>query len=254
MRKLLCLLSAALLSAALLVLTSCSNDDSTDEASVMLKKMTQTFDNGQIHTYEYFYNGKMLKSINSTSDNEYNDYNVIVTYTGDLITKQEYFRTNTLFKILLYDYNANGQIIMVRDLAPTMNDGYKQIFIYSLDGSISKKYYSGDYNSQTTLDYTEKIFFQNEEVNKIERYYSSGTLSKTQNFIYDTKNTPFKNILGFNKRGVVRQTHNIVTHTAYYPGLPSTFFNNISYTYDSNNFPLTQNDENENYTLQYFYE
>ena len=90
MKKLLCLLSASFL-----VLMGCSKDDATsenpDSSTVLLKKIIDTDSDGIETTAEYTYEGNKLIEVS------YSDGNIEKsTYTGDLITKVEFFEEEVL--------------------------------------------------------------------------------------------------------------------------------------------------------------
>lgn len=244
MKKLICLLSATLL-----MLTSCSSDNATDDQSnndgnsVLLKKSIVTYD-GESVTYNYNYNGNKLVSV----VNDGGDSNCHITYTGDLITKMEYGdgdeQTN------FYEYDSSYRLVTFKMIEALDDLGHKETYVYNSDGTISVTEYIGDATTQTELNGTGTVTFLNGEVSQIESTSSSGV-----SYTYDDKNNPFKNVLGIDKIAFAgaRLTdgilHNVVSET----GENETSY---TYTYNSGNYPLTSTEtyEGEVTVEQFFYE
>lgn len=241
----------ALVSAFALVFTSCSNDEddnSNNIPDVLVTKIIETYDDNSTYTTEYVYSGTKLVS-STGSDGEYE----LFTYTGNLITKIEYFLSDdTLDELETYTYDSSDRLISFVRVFPTNTDwGNKETYTYNTNGTISVNYYSGDYNSQTNLDQTGVITFLNGEISQIAT--SDGN---TDDYTYDNKNNPFKNVLGYNKiyftdaltDGVV---NNVVTMTSSLTG--GSYVN--TNTYNSNDFILTSESVSsvETISSEFFY-
>ena len=98
-----------LFSAVALLLTSCSSDDDDSSSSgTLLTKIIETYDDGTIENITYTYNGNKIVKI--SSDLDLRD-ETIYTYSGDLITKEEYFfddgAGDTFEEVTEYEYDAN---------------------------------------------------------------------------------------------------------------------------------------------------
>ena len=238
-----------LFSAIALTLASCSSeDDSNNISDVLVTKIIETYEDNSTYTTEYVYSGTKLVS-STDSDGEYQ----LFTYTGNLITKIEYFLSDdTLDQVETYTYDSSDRLISFVRVFPTDTDwGNKETYTYNTNGTISVNYYSGDYNSQTNLDQTGVITFLNGEISQIAT--SDGN---TDDYTYDNKNNPFKNVLGYNKiyftdaltDGVV---NNIVTMTSSSTG--GSYVN--TNTYNSNDFILTSESVSsvETISSEFFY-
>lgn len=246
-----------LFSVVVLILSSCSKSDNTqqnenpliDTSNILIKKIIETV-SGVSVTSTFTYNGKKLVSI-SNSNNTIANY----TYTGDLITGLDFYSGATLSQKDTYTYNANNQITTYIRLNYGVNAGNKIVFTHNSDGTISFIEYFGDLTTQTTLNESGKLFFLNGEIIKVERYVgTTTTLSSTTNYAYDDKNHPFKNILGYDKTSFLNGnpkgiSHNFLSRTS--SSQSSTF----NYTYDTNGFPIneTKTYSGNSSTKQYFY-
>ncbi|HEY6142442.1 MAG TPA: hypothetical protein VIV55_03305 [Flavobacterium sp.] len=193
-------------------------------STVLLKKTITTYPDGAKTVTNFNYDGIKLISITDDSG----DGNVYFIYTGDLITKIEYkLPDGTLEQVDSFTYNSNGKLAsFVREIT-TVSEGTfidsKEVYTYNTDGSISVKEESGSSSTGT-------IKFVDGEVSEI-----TSTNSATHKYVYDAKNSPFKNVLGWDKisfyggeaDGIL---HNIISDT-------STQSYDYTYTYNSDNYP-----------------
>jgi len=181
-----------LFSAIALTLASCSDeDDSNNSSVVLLKKAIDTHEDNSTYTTNYEYSGTKLVKV-SDDDDEYQ----LFTYSGNLITKIEYFLSdNTLDQIDTFSYDSSERLIQMVRVFPTDTDwGNKETYTYNANGTVTANYYSGDYNSQTNLDDTATITINNNSVTQIS--YTSG---RTLTYTYDNKKNPMINVLGLDK-------------------------------------------------------
>lgn len=241
MKRLLCLFSALLL-----VLSSCSNDDSSrNENQVLLKKIISTDENGLKSTTIYNYNGnKIVSYIFDSQESMY------FTYTGDLITKLEFkLSDGTIEQINSFEYDSNGKLVTFKRIEPMDDLGNKEVYNYNADGSISVVQYIGDSKTQTQENATGTITFLNGEVNEI----ISDNFSNSK-YTYDTKHNPMKNVLGMDKisftdgeaSGIL---HNIISKIEG----SNTFTSKITYNADGYPEKSFDNFEDNGTTTEYFY-
>ncbi|MDI1315767.1 hypothetical protein [Flavobacterium sp.] len=244
-------------SALLLMLSSCSSSDSNSSSSNQKLRQEITTDNaGNSDTQTFTYTGDKLLRVND-SDGTY--YKAI--YTGNLITKLEgYDDTDALIDQSTFTYNSNNKLASYIYLDFEQDTAEREVFAYNSDGTISSSYYYGNSASATPTDLvtTRTITLLDGEVVSI---VSTGDDNSSYTYTYDTKNNPYKNILGYDKiagyadagnRGVLR---NIVTETRVTTGF--TYTDNYSYTYDTSDFPLTSSISQSGMTMetvQYIYE
>ncbi|WP_395057241.1 hypothetical protein [Flavobacterium sp.] len=252
-----------LLSVMTLAFTSCSkNEDepaipTVDPNGILLKRSVETDSNGAnigaVFTLNYIYNGNKLVRIND-SDGDYE----IITYTGDLITKWEYFISPAVLDLTVnFTYNVNNDLIKAISInhgeATTYPANYvgKTNFTHNSNGSISFQEYNGNLTAQTTAVSNGTITSGSIVTNEIN---PASTVTETCS--YDTKNHPLKNVLGYNK--IIfndffnNSSNNFISITNYQGDLEEA-----SYTYNTNNFPITEiykmNSVTQS-TTQYFYE
>lgn len=190
MKKLLCLLSTVLL-----VFTSCSKDDndSSDPVSPMLVKKITTIDaKGNSSSESYLYNGNKIVSM-TEEDGSVTKY----TYTGDLITKiEEFDSTGALNLTANYTY-IEGKLDSSVDNYSNNTYYYKTKYTHNQDETISYEQFIGAVSTGIEEKYgpTGKYTYKEGNVVKLEVSYSGGESFYT--YEYDTKNNPFKNVLGY---------------------------------------------------------
>jgi hypothetical protein len=223
-----------LLSITFLLLQSCSpsdnNESNSDSTNVVLLKKIVNSDGETIFSY----NGTKLTKINfNWADREYAN----ITYSGDLITKIETFNSNNVSQTRTeYFYSSNKL---------TEAKGYwnnklveTSTLTYNSDGSITDLYLSNSGSSFTT---SYKKYFDSVG-NLIKQEYLSGS----NNYTYDTKNSPYKNITGWNNLVPCLGTNflrinNILSEKQFVSGSAKVFTDRVYvYQYNSKDFPTSQ--------------
>lgn len=236
MKKILCLFGALTFA-----LTSCSSDDDSSGSPssdlVLLKKTITTDSDGEKITTIYKYDGNKVISI--TDGGEFNRY---FTYSGNLITRIEYrYPDGEIEQINTYEYKDDKLVTFVR-VSPEDDWGNKEVYTYNTDGTVTVQNYNGDSKSQTYKDGTSIIKFINGEVSEI---IPDGNWAGHHKYTYDTKNSPLKNILGFDKLafedgeadGV---NHNMLTDMDI---SEDDLWKNSTYTYNSDGYPIKEVDK-----------
>lgn len=119
-----------LFSALALTLTSCSSEDDSNNNSsdvTLIKKIILTSDDEEDDSY---WNNTIIFTYNGTKlveSREDDNYKTVYTYTGDLITKIEYFDGTVLDEYDLFSYNSSGKLIEYRSIG---ND-FEEKFTYT---------------------------------------------------------------------------------------------------------------------------
>ena len=208
-----------MMSFCLLALVSCTSEDSTgnsDNNGVILLKRLERSNNPDIDYYKY--KGSKLNYI-SIGDETGQTWRLQFTYSGDLITKTEWFENNQpTGEKHTYAY-SNNKLTEVRSYSPGANLESIDYYSYNSDGSVDVGY--------------EKIFFDsNNNIIKIETYAGNVEL-----FEYDNKNNPYKNITGFEKLYllfdiVISGKNNLTRENRPYG-------KTYNYTYNSQNYPVS---------------
>ncbi|OXA95871.1 hypothetical protein B0A75_18565 [Flavobacterium oncorhynchi] len=200
-----------LFSASLLVFTSCSKDDSPTNQDAILSKGDNTTnqtitlsENGTETNQNLILPKKIIDlgypHILTYDKNKIVQFNgeerglkIVYTYTGDLITKEEWLRHDENVTIE-YNYednrlkssvitNISGGKTSKTEIAYTHNADHT-VDLYDIDFFMGKE----------TLVYIGKYTFLNGNIVKYE--HRSGSV---QTYEYDNKNNPNRNILGFDK-------------------------------------------------------
>jgi len=244
-----------LMGVSILFFTSCipnpeeNPDPFIPPTAALLRKTVDTYDNGDVITSLYNYNGNKIVSIITDFDEE----NLFFTYSGDLITKLEFKDVDgVVTEFNNYEYDDTHRLVTFKRIDPTNDLGDKETYVYNTDGTITVTYFSGDATTQNLVSGTGTISFANGEVSNITS--DSGTYSYT----YDNKSNPLKNVTGWSKIAFTdgeadAVLHNITSQIREDGGSsPVTF--TYTYTY-SNDFPVTgRTDDNDgNYNTAYFY-
>jgi hypothetical protein len=244
MKKILCLFGALTL-----LLSSCSSDDSPSSSdSVLLKKVVLTSSEGKT-TVNYKYDGNKIVSVIDDSG----EVNLYYTYTGDVITKIEFKLPNgSTEQVNTFSYGTDGKLATFVRVEFDEDDfkGYKEVYTYNANGTISVKAYNGDDKTQTNATGTSTITFVSGDVSEV-----TSTNSPNRKYVYDDKNNSAKNVLGLDKISFVDGEgtgvfHNEVTETT--DGKVSATYN---YTYNSVGYPEKSSDKIDgfSYTSEYFY-
>jgi hypothetical protein len=241
-----------LLSASLLFLFSCSSDDSsstenpTNSQNLLLSKTVEddaVFGNT---TTNYTYNGNKLVEIN-----RYDEESDIYTYTGNLITKIEKFNIyysgtpdeiTELVSTDLFEYNSNNQLVEFKTTDPNSQSEKVTTYVYNSNNTVTFEQYENYPGNTPELLKTGTITIQDGEISKLQvvKTYDSFT----DNYTYDSKNSMFKNVVGYDK---LIFTHIIGTQGSFTSGdtvlggISHNFVNNgeFEYTYNADDYPIT---------------
>lgn len=236
-----------LLSILFVLFQSCSSSDSDSPSqnSILIKRIVQTTPQAE-YISDFTYNGlKMVQSI-QTAPNFLR--RGVYTYTGNLITKIEYFNIdNALFETRIFNYNTDNKIASMIKLLHLSGNGIRVTFTHNSDGSVTAIGYNGDLINQNTLEYNNTItFFSNGEISSMVENMGVQILTCS----YDNKNNPFKNVIGFDEISYANEgffataiNHNLTQTNSYRPNIP-VYTTNFTYTYNSDDFPLSQTYDN----------
>lgn len=230
-----------------IALTSCSSDDESSD-SVLLKKIVLTGSGGKT-TVNYTYDGNKLVSI----VDDFKVINMHYTYTGDLITKIDFkLPDGSIEQTNTFSYATDGKLATFVRVEFDENDfkGYKEVYTYNANGTISVKGYSGDDKTQTIASGTSTITFVNGDVSEI-----TSTNSPNHKYTYDSKNNAAKNVLGLDKIAFVDGEGTDVFHNELSDTSDGEVWSTYSFTYNSDGYPekSTDNEEGESFTSEYFY-
>ncbi|MFH7015137.1 hypothetical protein [Flavobacterium sp. FlaQc-47] len=227
-----------LLSALVLGLTSCSNDDnnSSDPSSLILVKKRIYTEANEISSHDdIVYNGDKIVSIRDE------DGSVLkFTYTGDVITKtEEIDQDGKLDQITEYSY-TNGVLATSIDKHPDEAFYYKNKYTHNSDGTVAYEQFRVNVVTGVEEEYGAigKFTFKNGNITKLEVSYYGAKSSYA--YEYDDKNNPFKNVLGYNLLLEDASANNVIKMTATSGSGDNiyTATTTNTYKYDSNNYPV----------------
>lgn len=259
-------LSIVLGMAAIGLLASCTNDefDTTNSdsendgklnlSSALVKRIVATTNDGaSVTTEDYVYSGSKLLKV-TCSDGRQVGY----VYTGNLITERDYFNSNVLNSKELYEYDANNQLTTYKRINSSNTVTYKAVFSYNSDGTVTVNGYRGDVISQSNLKVNRKIFFSNGRVSRMETYrtVNGNPVTETHAFSYDTKNSPYRGIIGFDKltyhdAALNGNVNNVTSIAVSGVSTANSVNDQIQYTYNSSNYPVTAS--RGSVVFQYYY-
>lgn len=233
----------------LVLLLSCSTNDvaptSYNTNGIRLKKRTLAL-NGVTYASDYTYDGNHLAKISSGSGYS------IFSYIGERIVRiDNYTPENTPEGTTSCQYNSSNQLTLLKSVYYADNTGYKAIYQYNPDNSVTVNTYTGDNNSQDIIDpETTKLYFENNEIVKKEiTSLVSGTLvTDTYTYTYDGKNNPNKNMVGYQKimfyqkyfgPSIIDNLQNIQTITTSLGNSTQSSSYTYQYTYNAVDYPIS---------------
>lgn len=240
-----------LFSVSLLLFTSCSSndDDSSDTTTYILPKVVKySYPNPDGNqTVIFVYNGNKIVSMDNTNTR------IEYTYDGNVISKESVYNY-----VLGHGLIENYEITYTyadNKLATATIDGFwghggyksKKVYTYNSDGTVTEDWYAIDLTTGA-----EKLLSEWQQIitlvngNVVKSVHSNGSsVTTTKEYVYDSKNNPFKNILGFNLLlGAGNSVsffgwnsmNNVTRFTS--ASLGSPYVSNIDYIYNSDNYPI----------------
>lgn len=189
MKKILCLFSAL----SMVLISSCSSDDSTDVASETLlpQKMVETtvenVKSGSLD-FTFTYDGNKLKQISLSDASKF-----VYTYTGEVITKVEEFKSSELQSTDVYTYEAGKLVSKLTTRAFGSTPPQKLTFVYNANGTVNANYSEIINKQEIKYDATRLYTFANGNILSTE--YIDAVREKSTN-TFDDKKSPFTNITG----------------------------------------------------------
>lgn len=232
---------------------SCSNNDDNSITPILPTQVIETVEyngNTEIYTANITYDGnKMVRQ-------DYGLDIVDLTYTGDLITKFEYKRNNVVIQRNEYTYDNNERLINYKrfEFDDIIGDyGTNVNYDYNTDGSVNFTRYSG-YLPNLNLSSSGTITLNQENLVSTIAFSNGDSYA----YSYDTKNNPFKNILGVDK--IPFEDDEANSFFRNYISIDKTnsgfsYTTSFIHNYNSNDYPgqTIENDGYEIVTTQYIY-
>jgi hypothetical protein len=238
---------------------SCSSDSDT-ETPVLLRKLTSV-NMGQNAAYTFSYKGTQLTKvafeIEAVADGSGYD---LYTYNGNLIAEVKRFNAaNQNTATTTFTYNSNNQLTQAVKVQPANNYGFKSVFTYNVDGSVTVTGFSGTTAAQTTPSTTvEKFYFHNGEVTQKE--FVSNTTNFSVAYTYDNANHPMQNVTGINAiklysfiaDGLFGMQHNVTKQITTVSGESPTEIA-MDADYNTSNYPVALYSADGLYQHQFTY-
>lgn len=201
----------------LLIITSCSESETKEPIETidptepvkentkpLIKSITEINpSSGAVTTFNY--NGFKIKEATTIGTNV-GLLKITYSYTGDLITQQDGYVEDQLYVSTEYTYennrlktatfkNTNSGTIF-----PAMNQT-KYVYNYVSENLVEIYVYSysnNDWIPTGSLPQV-KIYFNNGNIIKRQKFSSKGLITSTHNYEYDNKPNIYNNIIGFDK-------------------------------------------------------
>ncbi|RZK11148.1 MAG: hypothetical protein EOO46_07780 [Flavobacterium sp.] len=198
------------------------------------------------NTTNYTYDGNKLMEIN-----RYEKESDIYTYTGNLITKIEKFKIHysgtpdvetELLTTDHFKYNSSNQLIEFKTTYPDSEMERTTTYAYNANNTVTFEQHEQYIGSEQELLKTGTITLENGEISKLQVVKTFDSF--TANYNYDTKNSLFKNVLGYDKlifTHIIGKQGSMTSGETVLAGISHNFVNNgeLEYTYNSDNYPLT---------------
>mgnify|MGYP000255190042 CR=1 FL=1 len=257
-----------------ILLNSCSgeeNEISSEVGLLCIQKVQKSPSGTIIRETNFSYNGN--KIVNAVTNFNNFIYENKFYYTEELITKVEYYENSVLRVTQNFTYNTQENLIQHVLIDHLNNEGFKFVYNYNTDLSITENLYEGDLLSQNQLTQTASILLTktNGEITTFSHQVNGSSYSDTSNFFYDSKNNYMKNVLGYGKLTLLAETINTwetYKHEGNYCSqnvtqLQSSTLSgnqrniNSLYNYNSNNYPISETETHNlgtsSYTNNYWY-
>ena len=223
-----------LFATAVLALTSCTNNK-TNSTSTIISGLIKTATDGTNVTTYIYNSSKIVKEVGANYTHTY-------TYTGDLITGMMRVQENYVSSIE-YTYDKGKLISELIKSNGGIGTTFYNIsggdYTYNADGTVTARYYYYS-NGSAMLYESEKLG----NLVKVESFNAQEVIDHVTTYEYDTKNNPFKGILGYDKLIVYEliSASNIIksTETNSSGSDSSTTITTNAYTYNIDGYPLTQ--------------
>ncbi|WP_431244294.1 hypothetical protein ACQ9BO_08050 [Flavobacterium sp. P21] len=247
MKKFLCLFGAFALT-----ITSCSsNDDDSGKAETAILPKTIKFSEPDYPlentTSTITYDGNKVVSVidEGSRTNFTYEGNVIAKMigydvtNGDKTEEESYSYTNGKLTSTLYARNFTSKY-------PFGQYKGRYVYTYNADGTVKKETYSinATTGEESKVDYLEVYTFQNGNLVKLVATDQPSGLSsvRTSIYEYDTKNSPFKNVLGYNLLidADNSSVNNLIKHTYTYSKDNSSYSRKTMYEYNADGYPTKQ--------------
>lgn len=192
--------------ALLLVITSCSQNGTSEPIKENKKPLLKSIDeinpsSGLSTTFTY--DGFKIKDATTIGINV-GQFKIKYTYTDDLITQEDGYINDILFVSNEYTYENNKLKTVIfkntnsATIFPPINDT-KLIYNYISDNLVDIDHYSYSNNNWEPNHYITKIYLSGDNIIKRENVIPDGTIISTINYEYDNNPNIYKNITGFNK-------------------------------------------------------
>ncbi|MFN8275777.1 MAG: hypothetical protein U0X58_12975 [Flavobacteriaceae bacterium] len=217
------------------------NPDPIPPASTMfLKKIIETDLAGTTYQEDYTYSGsKIVSSLNSDGESTVFTYNDL-----DQIIKTEVFTgaTPTLKETNNYVYDISENLISLVKINATTLTGTKWVYVHNANGTISYQKFTGNDVDQTELVATGELS-ATKVVETITDPVTTEVTINTSTFTYDSRNSPFMNVTGFDKIYFAESElplnfkNNVISEVYQVNDEASTLEYNNEYTYTNNHFP-----------------
>lgn len=227
-----------IISFLILFSTSCTDKDDNTSLTIpnndIKPNQVEMYDYntpGNIITGTFNYDGNKLNRL-VFSNNREDRY----VYTNDLITRIDYYQAGVLTNYKTFMYNSSNKLIEYKTYSvssglSSLNN--TEIFTYNLDGiSINSQRIEGS-NSQ----YYKYYLDGNNNINKLESYTNSSytTVTFTELMTFDTKKTPYMNIVGIDKIMIIFHESQGVNNNLLSHNLSNEIY---EIDYNAENFPL----------------
>jgi len=182
------------LAASFVVFASCSKDDDSISEEKLLLPKKEIYTNASYpqenSTVSYVYDGNKIVSLTYDNGDKTN-----FTYTGNFITSAVYTESyggRTYSTTTTFTYE-NNRLKSYLEVYSDSSSSRKKIYTYNENGTISTKTVLINPETQEESNYENSLFTLDSKGNIVKAEFNG----YTNTIEYDTKNSPFKNVLGY---------------------------------------------------------
>jgi hypothetical protein len=230
-------------SSFLAIFYSCSKDK--DDSFKFLKQLVEVSADGAIVITDFSYNGDEIRSIDGVK--QHTDF----SYMDGLITEIIVLdKTNQVSNTIEYSY-LRGQLVSAKSL-----NNYIINYTPNSDGSIAYEKLDINSGDKEVKMYHGVLYFQKKNLVKDERTFDNTPAGVVTSYVisfeYDSKNNPFRSIMGYEKlldyNDIISVNNSLITVAINSSAqnnqiISSSNFYKNTFKYDEDGYPIEKTSE-----------
>jgi hypothetical protein len=197
--------------------------------------ITSTQKNVSVFTYDSVNIVKLInisETNSNSADSKVSKGTIVYTYSGNLIAKLEYVdEAEVIQQSTVYVYNDKSKLTS-RVATTAKGVVSKAVFVYNADGTVSGTQFSTSVSGEVTPNGSTNVStFLNGNLVKYATSNTNSNSSTISEYLFDSKNTPTKYILGYSNFSAGAANLNNLVSAVFSPSLSTA---RSEFTYDEN--------------------